>query len=275
MRTTGSFIRRLGLQIVLVLIVGAAAALAPGRARAAETEEFYWKGALASGKTLEIRGINGPIRAEPAPGREVEVRAVKKSRRCDPSVVRIEQFTTEDGMKICAIYPGRRDSSSDPCEGQHNDDDEHWDCDIRVSFVVKVPAGVRFLARTVNGDIEALQLDGAVEAATVNGSIELVTDGYAEASTVNGEIDVRMDSKGWPGSLDFRTVNGSITIEMPSGVNANLKAQTMHGSIESDFPLEVTGAVKKNKVRGTIGKGGPELSLATLNGSIVLRRARS
>ena len=36
--------------------------------RADQTERWDWRGAVAAGKTLEIRGISGSIRAEPAAG---------------------------------------------------------------------------------------------------------------------------------------------------------------------------------------------------------------
>ena len=83
-----------------------------------------------------------------------------------------------------------------------------------------------------------------------------------------------MAGHGWPDDLDFRTVNGSIVLELADPPNADLHAQTMHGDIDSEFPLQVTGKMARNQVEGTLGAGGPELALATLNGSIELRHSR-
>jgi DUF4097 and DUF4098 domain-containing protein YvlB len=67
-------------------------------------------------------------------------------------------------------------------------------------------------------------------------------------------------------------VNGSITLEMPADLSADLDAETVNGRIDVDFP--VTGNVRKTKreLRGTIGGGGRSLDLETVNGSINIRR---
>src|SRR3954471_835580 len=52
--------------------------------------EFRLSEALAAGRTLEIRGVNGNVSAEPASGGEFEVVATKRARRSDPDEVRIE-----------------------------------------------------------------------------------------------------------------------------------------------------------------------------------------
>src|SRR5215208_4550939 len=51
--------------------------------------EFRLREPLAAGRTLEIRGVNGGVSAEPASGAEFEVVAVKRSRRSDPDEVRV------------------------------------------------------------------------------------------------------------------------------------------------------------------------------------------
>ena len=73
-------------------------------------------------------------------------------------------------------------------------------------------------------------------------------------------------------ALDFHTVNGSITLELGGLVNADLKAATVNGGIETDFPVTVRRAgFMGHRLRGTIGRGGPQLDLSTVNGSIRLR----
>ena len=46
-------------------------------------EDFQWRGRVAAGKTVEIKGVNGAIDATAASGDEVEVTATKKGRRSD------------------------------------------------------------------------------------------------------------------------------------------------------------------------------------------------
>jgi len=220
------------------LVIAAAVPLARP---AAAQGEFHWKGQIAAGKTIEIKGVNGDVSAVAGSG-EVEVTAVKHARNSDPDEVKIEVVPSEEGVTICAVYPsdGRRENM---CEsGDHGHMNTH-DNDVRVNFTVRVPAGVRFAGHTVNGEVDAANLSGDVEAHTVNGSIRVSTS------------------------------NGGITLELPANVSTEVRASTVNGNIETDFPLTVTGRLGPRRVTGTIGSGGRRLALETVNGSIRLRKS--
>src|SRR2546428_4702773 len=124
--------------------------------------------------------------------------------------------------------------------------------DVRVDFKVRVPAGISFAGRTVNGEISAVSLDGNIESHTVNGSINISTTGYAEAKTVNGEISARLGNANWPDSLDFKTVNGGITLDLPATTSTKVEADTFNGDISSDFPLSTLGRISRRHLSGTI-----------------------
>ena len=263
----------LGLFVIALLAaepLGAAAAFAgtdrhaPAPEARHPGEPFHWDGRIAPGKTLAVRGINGPIRVEAARGGEAAVDAVKSARRSDPDQVKIEVTESVDGVTICARYP-RRDGRLNECEHQQTTNN-----DVNVAFTVALPPGVKLSARTVNGRIEAEDLGSDVDATTVNGSIEISTRGFANAETVNGSIHSRIGSSDWGSGLSFQTVNGSIDLVMPSGIGADLSASTVNGHVNSDFPVTVTGRISSHHLNGTIGKGGPKLSLETVNGGIEL-----
>jgi DUF4097 and DUF4098 domain-containing protein YvlB len=146
--------------------------------------------------------------------------------------------------------------------------------DVNVEFRVKVPAGVRFVGRTVNGGIEARGITADAEAHTVNGGVRLEATGAARAETVNGGITARLGRTDWTGALKLNTVNGGIEMTMPEGLNTDVKASTVNGDIQTDFPLTVTGRISRRKLDGTIGSGGRLLELGTVNGGIALRKAR-
>jgi DUF4097 and DUF4098 domain-containing protein YvlB len=99
------------------------------------------------------------------------------------------------------------------------------------------------------------------------------TTGYAEAQTVNGSIRAAMKGASPPERLDFHTVNGGITLDLPDGFAADVEAQTVNGDVSTDFPLTIQGRFGPRRVFGKIGGGGTRLSLETVNGSIRLRRA--
>jgi DUF4097 and DUF4098 domain-containing protein YvlB len=137
---------------------------------------------------------------------------------------------------------------------------------------VRVPRGVKFGGNTVNGDVDAEGLASDVYAGTVNGSIVVSTEGFAEASTVNGSIRASIGRADWSGGLEFQTVNGSITLDVPEGLDADVRASTVNGSIETEFPLTVHGRFSARSMRGTIGAGGRDLRFQTVNGNVTLRR---
>jgi hypothetical protein len=231
-------------------------------------EDLHWSWAIAAGKVIEIKGVNGTVRARRTLGDRVEVRAWKHARRSDPESVRIEFAEHAGGVTVCAVYPG----PGNDCEpGEHGSSHTHNN-DVVVDFEVLVPAGVGFSGRTVNGSVEAESLDGPVEAHTVNGHVEVSTSKHAEASTVNGSITARLGSAR-ADRLEFSTVNGSITLDLPEQVDAELHAATVNGAIETDFPITVLGSISRHRLEGTLGKGGMRLQLETVNGSIRLRKA--
>jgi len=233
-------------------------------------EILHWSWTIPAGKAIEIKGVNGGIEARPAAGREVEVEAIKRAKRSDPDQVKIEVLEHEDGITLCVKYPAPygKENECAPGEGgrmntRHND--------VDVSFTVRVPTGVRLIARTVNGDIGADGLESPVEAVTVNGSVTVATSGYARAETVNGSIVASLGSAEAPEPLRFSTVNGGIRVTLPPGLDAEVRAKTVNGVIESEFPVTVQGRVSRRRLHGTIGRGGPRIELETVNGSVALR----
>jgi hypothetical protein len=252
----------------------AAAALLIASSHGAAQAAFQWSGQLTSGQTIEIKGINGAVRASASSSGQVEVTASKTARRSNPAEVRIDVVPHGGGVTICAVYPDVPDKEPNRCDVGPTNHSSTRDNDTVVDFDVRVPAGVAFAGRTVNGEVNAESLQGDVDARTVNGSIRVSTTGLAVASTVNGSVTVTAGRTDWPGEAAFKTVNGSITLTLPGAFDAELRAETLNGSIRTDFPMTVTGQVSPRRLRGTIGNGGHQLVLSTVNGSIKLLRAQ-
>jgi hypothetical protein len=248
------------------------------------TAPYTWEGRMVPGSTLEIRGVNGSVRAVPATGSEARVEAVRTGRRSDPSEVRIEVVEHAGGVTICAVYPGQRNAcrpGSDARLGANRND-------VQVNFDVEVPAGVHLTARTANGRVTAERMSGRVEAyssngnvridggsyveaRTTNGSISIRTSGEATARTTNGSLTVELGQVSGSSPLRFSSTNGSITLTIPSALNAAIDARTSNGSIDSELPITIRGSVSRRQLAGTIGSGGTPLELRTTNGNIRIR----
>lgn len=227
-----------------------------------------------SNKSLQINNLNGPIEVTRASGDQLAVTAVRTSQRSDPNQVQIKITHDGEGIVICAIYPGE----SDNCTrrgGTHYHNNNHND-DTTVAFTVALPAGSGAELKTVNGSIDARDLGSAIDAATVNGHINVSTSSYAQAKTVNGSIRVSMGSADWPDRrLEFATINGAIDVTVPNATSARVHMKTLNGSIHSNVALDrregIFGITRG--ADGVVGSGRNELSFATINGSISLNKA--
>lgn len=239
---------------------------------AGEQRDFRWGGRVAPGRTVEIKGVNGSVRAEAAAGGEVEVVAEKRGRRSNPDEVRVEVVEHADGVTICAVYPNAGGEPNVCAPGERGRMNVRNN-DVSVEFTVRVPAGVRFAGRTVNGSVEARGLDADVVANTVNGSVRAATTGLVRAQTVNGSIDASLGRADWPDALSFETVNGNINLNFPASLSAEVRAETVNGNITTDFPITAQGRIGRRTLNGVIGGGGRELRLKTVNGNLEIRRA--
>lgn len=261
-----------------------------------DTDTWTWDGRVESGHWFRLSSVNGPVTVEPSSDNQVHVRAEKIVRRGDVRDVRFQVVQTGGDVRVCALW--RRDVCDE--DGMRSrrrnddyDDDDNDRRDVQVRFTVKVPAGVRLSAGTVNGEmrvrdmtsevrastvngrVEVRNAGGEVHASTVNGGVEVTTrNGPVGASTVNGDINVRMSALSRDGDMKFSTVNGSITVETPASLDANVSLGTLHGSISSDYPVQLNGSFGPRHAEGTIGRGGREIRMDTVNGSLELRKSR-
>jgi hypothetical protein len=233
------------------------------------SDEFSWSGVVRPGNLVEIKGINGDIKAEYTDGNEVTVFAVKDGNRSDIREVRVQVVEHEGGVTLCAVYPnhgGRRNRCAPGNSGHLGNNNN----DTEVEFMVMIPRGVGFRANTVNGDVEAEGLTSIASANTVNGDIVLSTTGFGEAQTVNGDIFANVGAIGT--GLSFQSVNGDLVVSLPSGIDADLIGETLSGEIDSDFSLSIRGQFGPKNFTGILGDGGQSIRMECVNGVIRIIR---
>jgi hypothetical protein len=255
--------RRSRLLLIFVIVLGLGSL---SRAQQ-QGDTFHWTGKLAANQLLQIKNINGGIDAEGIHGDTIDVSAVKSGR--DRDQVRIEVVTAGDGVTICAVYPGGS------CTGDGSSH-SHGDIKANVEFSVRVPRNVLFTAYNVNGHVKAQDMGRPVKVKTVNGGIDVTSSSWVSASSVNGSVKVAMGSADWDGKLKIASVNGSVTVDMPVDTNAEVHFRSVNGNLDSDFPLAVSGmAFGPKNLHGTIGNGGRELDVSTVNGSLHIRKGKA
>lgn len=123
---------------------------------------------------------------------------------------------------------------------------------------------------TGDGNIQGDDLDGALTAHTGDGSVHM--NGrfdVLELHTSDGSVDVSV-LQGSRVSSDWKveTGDGSVRLELPHDLAADIELETGDGSIHLDMPVTVNGMRSEHEIRGKINGGGPLLRVRTGDGSI-------
>lgn len=146
------------------------------------------------------------------------------------------------------------------------------DDDVRIDYVLKVPATVSLSVSTVNGKIATRGIDGETEAATVNGTIDIETGGTHElqATTVNGRVKAKF-TRDFQGAR-FKTVNGGVEATLPQSASFTVNLSQVNGDFEASFPLSIHSNPGSRRVSGEVNGGEHELKIVTVNGDVELAR---
>jgi DUF4097 and DUF4098 domain-containing protein YvlB len=127
-----------------------------------------------------------------------------------------------------------------------------------------------------DGSIKARELAGDVVAHTGDGSITLTGKLTAvRARTGDGSVRIQAEKGSAPtGDWEVTTGDGSVTLEIPEGFDAELDAHTGDGGIHMNgiTVSNVSGEIRRNTVRGRLGNGGKVVRLRTGDGSITLKQ---
>ena len=255
------------LDVVLILTLSGSSACTVG---AETTEEFHKTLSPAAGTPLTVENTNGSITITTWNRKDVDILAVKKTRKGRDELDKVEIIISENGkLSIETEYLERN-------------------AKVSVNYTIKVPATIPValvrttngslelegttgdtVARTTNGSITVRDADGAIESTTTNGNISIRdASSIKRAKTTNGKIEVSFDRL--TSDTEFTTTNGSVDVRFPAGMNADLELQTTNGSIRANGIKMMVNEISKRHLSGKLGSGGTKINVKTTNGSISL-----
>jgi hypothetical protein len=255
---------------------------------------------------LHLTTFDGAIEIQATDGQDVSV-DVEKRGATKEVVDGLEIVTTQDGNKI-SLEVKRPRAESLSGLGFHQSSSAR--------LIVSVPRDANIVARSgdgsitverVNGRLELRTGDGNIRAANVGGELVLETgDGAVTVDGARGRLDVDTGDGGvdvsgrlttvklhtGDGSIIYRaepgsemadnwevtTGDGSVTLYLPTGFNADIDAHTGDGSIRND--LDISGQARddhddkdenKRTLRGQLGSGGKTIRVRTGDGAIRFR----
>ena len=218
---------------------------------------------------LDARG-NGGVAVRGWDRSETRVRAritvYDDSREAAERLAKDIRITTTGG-RIRADGPDR---DRDRRRRRDWNDDRWWN----VAYELQVPRKADLSVDATNGGINIGDVRGRIDAHTVNGGIQLNdVGGDIRGETVNGGLHVELAGEKYDGpGLDLKTVNGGVTLRVPSNFSGELDARTANGGIAVDFPITVSGLINRRQLTATLGSGGPRLRLSAVNGGITIAR---
>ncbi len=221
---------------------------------------------LLPGGRVEILNVNGEIRAEAWSGGKVEVTAERSAAAATDdqarellNAVQMREEVGAERVRIETVAPKMR-------LGGH-----------KVTYVVRVPAGVHVDLRTINGGVRLEDVGGEVRATSTNGGVRgtIGAASLVEARTTNGGVELSLAGALAPdGSVRLSSVNGGVRLNIPADTRADVSARCTNGRVDvSDFPIATDGEQTRRRVRGSLNGGGARIDLQTTNGGVKIGRS--
>ena len=221
-------------------------ALAGGSSGGGTARQKSWvaRYPLRPAGSVSVENVQGDVRVEAWDRAEVEVAVLKRALgpSANPDDVRIEVESDGSKLAVRATYPA---PSEEP---------------VRVDFRLRVPRQVQLeRLRTVVGDIRVRDIEGMVNARTLNGSIAVSLRSLAEGSA----------------PVEMETVNGHLYLGLPAEANADLQLSTVAGRIDGNYTFKVSEVPGDAWWRTTLGHGGAKVRLRTVRGNIHLAESEA
>jgi DUF4097 and DUF4098 domain-containing protein YvlB len=220
--------------------------------------DFHRSYSLAANGHVVVQNLYGDVSITAWDRDEVLVEAVKRS--SDPSRLDDAEIVVEPssgGLSIRTRYSGA--------------DAGHL---ASVEYRITVPrAATLDQVQLINGGLSINGVAGSVTASAVNGSIKAEKlGGRADLSTVNGRLSADFNRIGSANQISLRSVNGPITLSIPSGAGANLNVRNQSGGIETEFGHAVRGD-SGQELHTRVNRGGAEIRVHNVNGGISIHGA--
>ena len=233
-------------------------------------EEFHQTYALSATGRVSLENINGGVQIKVWDRAAVQVDALKKAYKSHRlTEAQIQVNSTEESIRIRTEYPDQSQN--------FRNDERRYENPAIVEYTLTVPRKAMLESiELVNGSLDIEGVEGSVKASSINGKLTargLIGD--ARLSTVNGQLQARFTQLDESKPIHLGSVNGNLTLIIPSNANASIRAGTVHGDISSDFNLKVKhGEYVGHSMDGQLGSGGPRIRLSNVNGGIKVTHAQ-
>jgi DUF4097 and DUF4098 domain-containing protein YvlB len=270
---------RLGSSLVLAVMVGCfACVLSAPHAQAEEWSKTY---TLTGKPDLRVDTSDANIRVSTWDQKIIEAKITTTRYKIGDDGIRIEEHQSGDRVEIEVRLP-------------HHGVTINWGgMNHRVDVEIHMPREGRVDLHTGDGKIELGNFkgemllrsgDGAQEIESVDGELHATTgDGHIRANgrfddlelkTGDGSVEARANAgSALTTSWRLESGDGSVTLEVPGNMAADVDLHTGDGHIDLDMPVITSGKIQENEVHGKLNGGGNLLVIHTGDGSIRLGKS--
>ena len=242
----------------------------PGDSGDEVREEFHQTYPLSPTGRVGLENINGGVQIKVWDRSAVQVDATKKAWRKERiTEARIDVNSTEDNLHIKTEYPDWNQT--------FRNGNDRYDNPATVEYVLTIPRKAALDSiELINGAIDIEAVEGSVKASSINGPVSASgLLGDVRLSTINGPLKAIFVQLDESRPISLGSVNGPVTLIIPSDTNASVRAGTVHGGISNDFGLKVKhGEYVGHNLNGQLGSGGPRIKLENVNGPISINHAQ-
>lgn len=291
MKILGGGMAGLGLGLAAVLAVGAATS---PWVRAEEVAKTF---TVSGHAKVRVQTDDGSVRVSTGDIKQVEVRIVYSGYKLDRDL-RISTSQSGDSVEVVAKtgsgmswnwgsrhtelrvevhMPKNADLEVTTGDGSVQADSISGNLDIHTgdgSITVQGAKG-EIRLRSGDGSIEGRGLDGRVDASAGDGHINI--EGRFDGLTIktgDGSVTARASGGSKVQSTwNIHTGDGSVDLELPGTIQANIDASTHDGHISLDIPVTVEGTFSSSRINGKMNGGGSSIIVRTGDGSIHLNKS--
>jgi DUF4097 and DUF4098 domain-containing protein YvlB len=233
-------------------------------------EEFHQTYPLSATGRVGLENINGGVQVKVWDRPSVQLDAVKHAYRKERlAEAKIEVNSSDDNIHIKTNYPDWNLT--------FRSGNDRYDNPATVDYTLTIPrTAILDSIELVNGAVDIDGVEGSVKASSINGRVVARSlRGDVKLSTINGPLEATFVQLNDAKPISLSSVNGSVTLVIPSDSSASVRAGTVHGGISNDFGMRVKhGEYVGHSLDGQIGNGGPRIKLGNVNGAISINHAQ-
>ncbi len=228
---------------------------------------------------LRVETSDANIRVTTWDQNTIEAKVITSGYKIGEGGIRIDEHQSGDSVELNVRFPHM---------GFNFGVNHH-----RVDIILQMPRAGRVDLSTGDGKIELSGLKGEMQLHSGDGSEILDgVDGRLRANTSDGHIrangrfddldlktgDGRVEVHANPGSSlgtgwRLETGDGSVSLELPADLAADVDLHTGDGHIDLDMPITTEGKIHEGQVHGKLNGGGSPLTIRTGDGSIHLGKS--